>query len=224
MKFLDVPQSGSIADRTHSHNRAGQYTRNRRAPVQPIGTGRRSTVRAAFAAASSYWSTMSDVQRAAWDSFAPDHPVTDSLGQSIILTGHQMFVRVQSTRQNVAQAISPSIPEVMDLPNLAELTVAVSAGAGITIDCPTELTNAVLAVAVSRPVSAGRSFMKTFWQPHGSLGYTTIGNLPMVISTATYAAEFGAIPLGGKIFVRVTPSSEYGWPGTARIISRIATV
>ena len=39
MKILDVPQSGSLGGQTSSHNRAGQYRRARRSPVQPTGTG-----------------------------------------------------------------------------------------------------------------------------------------------------------------------------------------
>lgn len=223
MKFLDVPQSGSIADRTHSHNRAGQYTRNRRSPVQPVGSGRRATVRAAFGAASAGWSALTNVQREAWNSFADSHPITDSLGQSIILTGHQMYVRVTATMLNVGLTPGTLPPGNLDLPNLSPSTFAFSVATGIEIggflgDGPQRI-----AFAFSRPMSAGRGFNKTFWQPAGAAGYTEGDGDPYVLSTATYAAEFGTPVAGQKVFARLTPVSEDGWNGPPAILSTIVT-
>ena len=96
MKILTAPSSGSIAGTTYSHNRAGQYTRNRRSPVQPVGTGRRGVIRAAFGAASSAWGALTPIVQANWTAYANGHPYTDSLGQSIKLTGHQMYVAVNT--------------------------------------------------------------------------------------------------------------------------------
>ncbi len=111
MKYLGAPQSGSQANTTASHNRAGQYYRNRRSPVQPVGTGRRAFIRSSFGNASTAWAGLSGANQAAWIAYANSHPITDALGQSITLTGHQMFVAVATQLANVGAA-APTIPPV----------------------------------------------------------------------------------------------------------------
>lgn len=221
MKFLDVPQSGSIADRTHSHNRAGQYTRNRRSPVQPVGSGRRAAVRAAFAAASAGWAGLTNVQREAWNSFADSHPITDSLGQSIVLTGHQMYVRVECSRSNTGIASDVAPPADLDLNDLSAATVLFGLVGGIEVDAWTGPADGVIAVGLSRPFSPGRSFNKTFWQPPGAAGYVAGSAAPYTLSTAAYAAEFGAPATGQRVFVRLTPHSSDGWNGAPVILSTL---
>lgn len=222
MKFLDVPQSGSIADRVHSHNRAGQYTRNRRSPVQPIGTGRRAFVRAAFSAASAGWSGLTNVQRAAWDSFAASHPITDSLGQAVVLTGHQMYVRVGSTLINVGEPLPTTPPAVLTLPDVANTSFTYSVATGASFDDFSGSAAAYVAFAVSRPFSAGRSFNKTFWQPSGGSGITPADGAPFAISQTVYNTEFGAPSIGQRVFARITPISEDGFNGTPVIVSTLA--
>lgn len=221
MKFLDVPQSGSIAGTTHSHNRAGQYTRNRRSPVQPIGSGRRAAVRAAFASASAGWSGLTNPQREAWNSFADSHPITDSLGQSVVLTGHQMYVRVTSTRANVGIALAVTPPADLDLPDSSDASVAFSIATGISIDDITGDASALVALGLSRPFSAGRSFNKTFWQPPGADGIIALDSLPHAVTTAVYAAEFGAPVAGQRVFFRLSPVSTDGWNGAPVIKSAL---
>ena len=110
MKYLGAPQSGSQANTTASHNRAGQYYRNRRSPVQPVGTGRRAFVRSSFGAASAAWAALSGAAQASRIAYANSHPITDSLGQSITLTGHQMYVGVGVSLLNVGQALPTAVP------------------------------------------------------------------------------------------------------------------
>ena len=221
MKFLDVPQSGSIAGTTHSHNRAGQYTRNRRSPVQPIGTGRRATVRAAFSAASAAWSGLTGAQRAAWEGFAGSHPITDSLGQSVVLTGHQMFVRVYCSASNAGITTPVVPPAVLTLPDFSAATFTFSIASGVTIAGFTGGADMKVAVALSPQFSAGRSFNKTFWQPADPNGVCAGDEAPFTIITAIYAAEFGTPVAGAKVFCRLTPVSEDGWNGTPVIVSTI---
>jgi hypothetical protein len=221
MKFLDVPQSGSIAGTTHSHNRAGQYTRNRRSPVQPVGTGRRAIVRANFATASAGWAGLTTVQREAWNSFADSHPITDSLGQAVVLTGHQMYVRVNSTSLNVGMGFQVAPPVDLALPDLSAVTFAFSVATGVSIDAFSGDPDAVVAVGLSRPMSAGRGFNKTFWQPLGTDGYVAADSAPFGLTTAKYAAEFGAPAVGQKVFARLTPISTDAWNGTGAIVSTI---
>lgn len=220
MKFLDVPQSGSIAGTTHSHNRAGQYTRNRRSPVQPVGTGRRAFIRSKFGAASTSWSTLTSAEQAAWTTYADGHPITDSLGQSIKLTGHQMYVAVNTQLQNCAQAQSsvPPVDATVFAPVLTVFTAVASTGVvTITMSVSGGAADFIL-VAFARPQGSGRSQVSAYWQadvlPGNSVGNATEGT--------KVVAQFGALVAGQRLFLKLTPVNQYGVTGTPLI--KFATV
>lgn len=220
MKFLDVPQSGSIAGTTHSHNRAGQYTRNRRSPVQPVGTGRRAFIRSAFGAASTAWSGLTGTQQAAWATYADGHPIVDSLGQSIKLTGHQMYVAINTQLQNVG-AVTSSTPPVSSATAAPVVTVYTAVGSTgvVTITMTASGTAAdYILVAFARPQGSGRSQVSAYWQadhlPGNSVGNATEGT--------KVVAQFGALVAGQRLFLKLTPVNQYGVTGTPLI--RFATV
>jgi hypothetical protein len=211
MKFLGAPSSGSIAGTTSSHNRAGQYTRNRRSPVQPVGTGRRAFVRGNFGAASTAWAGLTAANQAAWIAYANSHPITDALGQSITPTGQQAFVGVAASLLNVGVAM-PTIPPVSSVtaaPVVSVFTVTHAGVITLTLAGTGVMADFIL-IAFSAPVSAGVTFMKTFWQqlhvPGNSVGAATYGT--------AYVAQFGTIPAGSKIFYKLTPVNQYGVTGT----------
>lgn len=210
MKFLGVPSSGSIAGTVFSHNRAGQYQRNRRAPVQPVGTGRRAFIRSSFGGASTAWAALSAANQAAWIAYAAAHPVTDRLGQSIKLTGQQMYVAVGTQLLNVGQAL-PSVPPVsaaVAAPILTAYTVTHLGVITITLTASGSASDFIL-VAFSKPLSAGVTFNGTWWQESHIAGNSTGG---ATFGTA-YVAQFGTIPAGSKVFVKLTPVNQYGVTG-----------
>lgn len=214
MKFLGAPSSGSIAGTTSSHNRAGQYTRNRRAPTQPVGTGRRAAIRTAFGAAAKGYAGLSVAQQAAWTAYANSYPITDRLGQSITLTGQQMYVSINAQLLNcgAAQTSAPPISNVVASAGVPTLT-AVHAGA-ITLT-PTGLGAAsdYQLYAFSAPQSSGTSFCKTFWQA----GHVSGSSTTAIVATTAYTAQFGAVTAGLRIFFKVTPVNQYGVTGTPYI-------
>lgn len=220
MKFLGVPSSGSIAGTTSSHNRAGQYTRNRRAPVQPVGTGRRAFIRQAFGAASSAWAALTVTQQAAFTSYAAAHPITDALGQSITLTGQQMFVAIATQLLNCGQALPTTAPATAAVFNAGLPTFTAVHSGAITLT-PTGLGGATdfLLYAFASPVSGGVSFVKTFWQA----GHVAGNSVTPIVATTVYTTQFGAIQAGQRIFVKVTPVNQYGVTGTPAILFATAS-
>jgi hypothetical protein len=220
MKFLGPPSSGSIAGTTSSHNRSGQYTRNRRSPVQPVGTGRRAFVRSAFGNASAAWAALTAANQAAWIAYANSHPVTDSLGQSITLTGQNAFVGVAVSLLNVGAAM-PTIPPVSSAtttPVVSVFTVTHLGVITLTLGAGGAATDFIL-VAFSQPLSAGVTFNKTYWQqthlPANSAGGATYGT--------AYVVQFGTIPAGSKVFCKLTPVNQYGVTGTPIVVSAIVS-
>ena len=211
MKILDVPQSGSLGGQTSSHNRAGQYRRARRAPTQPVGTGRRGIIRAAFGAASSGWSGITDAQRAAWASFADGTPYTDALGQSIRLTGHQMFVAVNTQLQNCGVAINP-VPPLSNVTMAPTVSVATLTHLGVgtlTLNAGGLVTDFVL-ISFSKPQGSGRSFVGNYWQQL----HIQANVVAATLFGPAYIAQFGAVNVGQKVFYKLTPVNQYGVTGT----------
>lgn len=78
---------------TFSRNRGGQYTRRRAIPSNP-NSEPQGLARTNLAAAVAAWTnTLNNTQRAAWATYAQATPVIDPLGQQILLSGQQMYVR-----------------------------------------------------------------------------------------------------------------------------------
>jgi hypothetical protein len=214
MKFLGPPSSGSQADTTASHNRAGQYYRNRRSPVQPVGTGRRATARSNFGSASSAWASLTFSQQAAWQAYADSHPITDSLGSSIKLTGHQMFVSIYSQLLNCETSPSTTPPVSASVYSPAPAIVTVSPGGLVIVTTPGNGGSAdFLLYAFSQPKSSGVTFNKTFWQAGVGAGDLTG---PQDYS-GEYVGQFGLPPVGSRVFYRLTPVNQYGVKGTELI-------
>jgi hypothetical protein len=216
MKYLGNPQSGSMAGTTASHNRAGQYLRNRRAPVQPVGTGRRAFIKAAFGASASAWTGLTSAQQAAWTSYANEYPVTDALGQSITLTGQQMFIAINTQLVNCLQTITdiPPLSNLCDNISPAAINFGSTASPLLTVTWTAGLSTNFVTVALSRQVSNGVNFMKTFWQAESGLA-----DLGTMACLAKYTAQFGIVNNGQKVFAKVTPVNEYGVTGTPQIVS-----
>ena len=220
MKYLGAPQSGSQANTTASHNRAGQYYRNRRSPVQPVGSGRRAFIRTSFGAASSAWASLSVVNQAGWTSYAASHPITDSLGQSITLTGQQMFVACATQLLNCGSTIPSAPPGSGTVYSVGTPTFTVVSAGAITLT-PGGLGAAsdFFLYAFSAPVSGGVSFMKTFWQAGHVAGNSTTA----IVATTAYHNQFGTPAVGQRVFCKVTPVNQYGVTGTPNIFFAAAT-
>lgn len=219
MKYLDVPQSGSLAGRTYSHNRAGQYVRNRRAPVQPVGNGRRAFIRAAFGAGASGFAALTAAQQAAWSAAAASHSRTDSLGQAIFLTGQQLYVSVNTALRNAGGSATVTPPGTFAVFSAGAFTfTAVSAGAITLTPAGNGSAMDFLLVGVSIPLPGGRTFWKTFVQMATAAGNAVT---PIVLTTP-YHAQYGVPPVGTRIFAKITPVSAAGVTGVPVI--QFATV
>lgn len=213
MKFLGVPSSGSTAGTTFSHNRAGQYTRNRRTPVVGTRTPRQAVIKGNMTTSSQSWQLLTSAQMAAWTAYATGHPITDALGQSIKLTGHQYYIKCAAALLNVGgvQPTAPPLSSTVVPESIVQFqvdtsgTFVVERTAGAALDW--------VAIAVSKPTSLGVNFQKTFHQ----VGAFAASTVFCDVSTAALAF-MGTFAVGTKAWVRVTPVNEYGLTGTAVIM------
>ncbi len=106
--------SGSIAGTVFSRNRGGTYIRNRAIPTDP-NTSAQQNVRAILASQSQSWADLTDAQRAAWENWASQNPVIDVLGASILLSGHQAFVQLNS-RLDLDDQTVLLVPPIINAP------------------------------------------------------------------------------------------------------------
>lgn len=133
MKYLSqiiVAASGSVGGLVFSRNRSGNYTRGRAIPVNPNST-RQAAVRAAMASMVSYWHiTLTAPQRAAWDTYASNTPLTDALGQQQTVTGQNMFLRANILSEWRGLPTIDAAPTVFDLgePVISIDSLVVAAG------------------------------------------------------------------------------------------------
>lgn len=195
MKKLDVPQSGSQGQTTASRNRFGQYDRQRAMPTQPR-TAAQVAVRSQLATVSQDWRELSDAQRIAWNSYAGAHPRVDVLGQTIVLTGHQMFVAVNVFNQQAGLDSQETVPDGTVIPT-PTVVVATATASGFQLACAESVpvTDSILVFA-SPPQSPGRTFIADTRLVNVVEGSETENQV--VCSHTEIAAKYGALTANMK--------------------------
>jgi hypothetical protein len=174
--------SGSIAGNTWSRNKGGQYVRQRTTPTNPT-TSRQTIVRSWMQTLSSAYASLTQAQRDAWKQYGETHPVTNALGVSIILSGQQWFVALNSRRLDIGSAVVATPPAVNEPAPLTSMTAAASEGGGtITVTfTPTPLSAgqrlAVWATAPGTP-GADPSFSQARLQGYGASAGTSPETIP----------------------------------------------
>lgn len=120
--------SGSIGATVYSHNRYGNYVRNRTIPTK-VTSPAAQTAKSRLAQASQHWATLTDAQRAAWIAWSATNPITDVLGDKQTLSGHAACVKL-NTRVLILGGAMIDVPPVADPPD-AFLTLVQAADIGV---------------------------------------------------------------------------------------------
>jgi len=167
---------GSIGGTVFSRNRYGAIARNRTIPVDP-GTANQMTVRALMGQVrASYFDTLTAVQRAAWDVYAANVAMTNRLGETMYLTGYNMFCRTNIALLNAGLALIADAPTDFSLAGqdgsvVATVTAAaneLSLAFDNTMDWANEDDGAML-VFESKPQNAGINYFKGPWNFLGKI-------------------------------------------------------
>lgn len=197
MKILDIPQSGSVAGTTSSRNRFGQYRRTRAIPVNPSSSFQ-GTQRARLSAASAIWRTLTSAQRAGWADLSYAFTRTNSLGETINLTGHQVFVSVSANRAAAGDAAVTDAPAVATPATVLTATITLTAAAFSIAYTPTPMPASTrLFTYVSLQRSAGRAFENDF----RLLAVSAAAAASPANVYAAYVARFGLPVVGNRIFI-----------------------
>lgn len=197
MKMLDVPQSGSVAAVTSSRNRYGQYRRSRSSPVNPNSSAQ-GIIRARFANNSAVWRTLTDEQRAGWESLGLSITRTDSLGQQYTLNGQTAFQMVNQNLLDAGESALTAAPAIVTPGTLLTATVTLTAASFSIAYTATPLAASTrLFVFASPPRSAGRQFESDF----RLITVTAAAAASPADIFSAYEDRFGTPVVGQKVFL-----------------------
>ena len=204
---LVTQMSGSIGGMTGSHNKGGMYLRARAVPVNP-NTAQQVAVRSIVSDLSNRWAnTLTAPQRAAWDVYALNVPLTGPLGDPRQVSGLNMYVRsnvpiVQSGLSRVDGA-----PTIFDLGEYTPPTVDAVDSANTEVDIAFTNTDdwanedgAAMLVFASRPQNQSKNYFKG---PYRYAGRINGNGTTAPTSPASIALPF-PVGVGEKLFVRLS--------------------
>ena len=158
--------SGSIGGTTYAHNTAGLYRRARSIPVNPNSAAQQG-VRANLTTLAQAWNAvLTQAQRDAWDNYATLSPITGKLGDELVLSGQQMYIRCNTVRLLGGIARVDDGPVTPGLIALTTPVATISIGAAtvsVAFDNADAWAIAVgggLNIQTGRFISAGRNFFR----------------------------------------------------------------
>ena len=196
MKFkspIFTQTSGSIGGTTFSHNKGGMYTRSRTIPTNPQ-TALQTERRAALGFATQDWANfMTPAERESWEVYAANVPVTNKLGDSINLSGQQMYIRtavfetLNPANPNFPFFTAPALFNTGELGDFEITEASIAADLELTFNSPDWDVNAAGWLYVFVGLPQGPS--KTFFNGPYRYAFGAIG-----ANTQAYATTFTALP------------------------------
>lgn len=193
-----IQASGSLAGNTYARNRSGNYMRARTKPTNPA-TENQQAIRSAMTQMVGRWSgTLTVAQRTAWALYAASVSMLNRIGETILLTGFNHFIRSAALRSYVGASIVDDGPTEFTLPETdATLAVSISAAAQmLSVIFDTGLAwvdedDAHMAIFMGQPQSPTINFFKGPWQLAGTIDGdgTTPPTSPSTIACPFVATE-----------------------------------
>lgn len=204
--------SGHIAGLVFSHNKGGNYVRQRSIPTNPNSTYQQE-VRAAMGQLASLWNdTLTPAQRATWDVWAANTPFVNKLGDTIYINGMAAYARANIPR---IQTGLPRVDAASPPFNFGDFTtpsfsmVAATGVLSVTFDNADAWANeddSAMLIYTSRQQNVGINFFKGPYRFADAIDGD--GTTPPT-SPATMDAAFPAA-VGQRVFVRAIVSRADG--------------
>ena len=188
---------GKLGGHVFSKNRGGAYMRTKVTPVNP-SSARQTFVRAIFAAISSLWSGITEVQRNTFSAFVEAYAKTDIFGDIKIPSGKALHQRLNQNLGISGQAYITTClaPIAVKAPDVEKVEYAVGAGT-LKYNHTTDLTGSKLVIFATPFLSAGTKFVKNKLR---ILDVHT-GDAPDVIDIQPeFSAKYGLLVSGANIY------------------------
>lgn len=196
--------SGSVGGLTYAHNAGGLYARARSIPTDP-SSAFQTAIRNALATMATRWNdVVTASQRAAWDVYGSNVPISDSFGDPRNISGIAQYCRSNALRQQIGATIIDAGPTTYTLPTFTAITIDAWTPATPSVDIAFDVNDAWvsedeahLAIYASRPQSPGINFFKGPFRYAGSIDGDS--STPPT-SPATIPLPF-AVAVGQKVFL-----------------------
>lgn len=181
-----------VGGAVYSKNRAGAIVRRKSSPTQPR-TSTQMSVRSSFSYLSKRWANDLDPdQRAGWIALAASHPTTDVFGNTVTLTGLQLYQACNRALHTIGQAYIDDPPATLSAEDTGPLDVTVAAGTpAFTVEPASFNTSADGWVIFATPqLSAGRVSAQSKLSVIKA-GVTVLAAAQSILTE--YTAKFGAL-------------------------------
>jgi hypothetical protein len=194
----------SLGGSTFTKNRFGAVLRQKVSPAQPR-TPAQNKVRAAFSAFSKAWgSNLTAAQRAAWTALATAYPQPDKFGNPQVLTGLQMYQKVNRNLYTIGQPRQDTAPGTLAVTALTSAALTATSGGTPVLSLaftPTPLpANHHLVVFMTPELSPGKTFVTSFLKL--VFADTAAASASPHNLLAAWSAIFGALISGSQIVVQ----------------------
>jgi hypothetical protein len=201
--------SGKINGMVASHNAGGAYMRALKIPSNPNSPAQQ-TVRTAMATLAANWKALSAAGREAWATYAANVPVQNALGDTIHVTGQNMYVRSNIPRLQSGLAVVTTAPTTFDLGDFSGCTLtAAAAGTTGTVTfsasdtwATTNANTTALLLYTASPKAGSVNYFKGPYRYAGKVNSTS--------GSATFTLPVAAGGSGSRTFFRAIVSRSDG--------------
>jgi hypothetical protein len=218
MKYVSAlltAASGKVRGLVASHNKGGTYFRGKTIPVNSNTAGQVAARSRVATLVARFRLTLTAAQKTGWAVFAENVNVIDRLGNSVLLTSTNWYIKANTIRMQQNLAIADAPPTTFALSTLSPLGGTVTASTTNLLmswlnvdDWQSSATLAGVNIYASRPQNSTINYFTGPYQYAGSIRSTAASG------TAIIALPFVAGPVGTKIFIRAVASAPDGRPSS----------
>lgn len=175
--------SGKLNGTVFFRTRYGLIGRTKVTPPNPQ-TPFQTDSRSILSTLSKAWSSLTQAQRDAWEYFAKRNPVTDQFGDSKVLSGIAMYIKVNAVIMNADQTQIDDAPNNYNCANFA-----------FAMDNDSLANNEITVGPIADPIPANHC-LQIWMTPVISAGVSFVGNLYKLIASSDVALIGGEFTAG----------------------------
>jgi hypothetical protein len=202
-----VAGSGKLGGHVASKNKSGAYFRTKVTPINR-NTTYQSVVRSRLTSLSQAFRSLTAARIAAWNSAAASFSKTNAFGDKVILSGAQLYQRLNNNLLVCSQSVISDPPLPNSVASFTSLALTAAKGTpamSLAFAGAIAATESVKLFATAGQ-SAGKSFIKSEYRLIGIL--ETADTTPKDI-LSLYTAKFGTVPAAGmKVYVKAVHVSH----------------